>query len=61
MFEKAKLTFQGYDPVNFGISKRSRFIAQTTDFESVLAEMIAEGQVDTIKEDFMSKLPRRPQ
>ena len=60
-FEKANLTFQGYDPVYFGISKRSRFISRAPAFESVLAEMIAEGQVDSIKEDFMSKLPRRHQ
>lgn len=40
----------------FGISKRSKFISQAAGFEKVLAQMIEEGQVDTIKRHFMSQV-----
>ena len=54
-FEKAQVIFKGYDPAYFGISKRSKFISQAAGFEKVLAQMIEEGQVDTIKRHFMSQ------
>jgi polar amino acid transport system substrate-binding protein len=55
-FEKAQVIFKGYDPVHFGISKRSKFFSQAADFEKVLAQMIEEGQIDTIKRHFMSQV-----
>jgi polar amino acid transport system substrate-binding protein len=55
-FEKAQVTFEGYDPVHFGLSKHSKFVSRVADFEKVLAELVEEGQIETIKRDFISQV-----
>ena len=55
-FEKAGVTFEGYDPVHFGISKRSKFVTRANELEKVLTQLIEEEQIDTIKREFMSQI-----
>lgn len=52
-FDKAEVTFEGYDPVYFGMSKRSQFVPRANDFERILIQLLEEGQIESVKREFV--------
>ncbi len=54
-FKKAALRFNQPLAVYMGLSRQSRFVERAPEFERVLAELVASGELEQIKQRYLSR------